>query len=65
MSVQWSRDFGLPDGRSCAVRDLIAGVELGRFQANFTAPVPDSFLLLSIHSCGPAGAWPVERVARE
>ena len=51
MSVDWARDFSLPRGTVCAVRDLFNGTELGRFQDKFTANVLDSFLLVSVHTC--------------
>lgn len=51
MTVDWCRDFGLSDGSMCSVRDIFAGVSLGKFRGNWTTTVDDSFVMVAVHGC--------------
>jgi hypothetical protein len=49
MTVDWSRDFGLAAGSTCAVRDLFGGgASLGKFCGNWTATVNDSVAMVAV-----------------
>eukprot|EP01052_Picozoa_sp_SAG31_P027157 SAG31_NODE_2518_length_5574_cov_9.105205_3_plen_178_part_00 len=55
MSIDWTRDFGLPKNTTCTVRDLFNRTESGLHRNNFTAVV-DTFMLLSVHGCVESSA---------